>query len=86
MATYDIHKFFCIKCGNEGIPLMRKQGHQHGRFHRKKIYCPNCKVTINHVECKNMEDVEKFKADFAEGVFLDEVEESLAHVGSSWLG
>ena len=84
--NYQMHRFFCIQCGNEGIPIYRKQGHQHGRFHRKKLYCPHCKVEINHVECKNDEDVYEFRIDFEEGVFADEIEESLAHVGSSRIG
>lgn len=84
--NYQMHRFFCIQCGNEGIPIHRKQGHQHGRFHRKKLYCPHCKVEINHVECKNDEDVYEFRLNFEEGVFADEIEESLAHVGSSGIG
>lgn len=82
--NYQTHRFFCIKCGKEGIPLARKQGHKHERFHRKKLYCPYCKMEINHVECQTDEDVYNFRADFEEGVFIDEIEESLAHVGSSW--
>ena len=84
--NYQMHRFFCIQCGNEGIPIYRKQGHQHGRFHRKKLYCPHCKVEINHVECKNDEDVYEFRIDFEAGVFADEIEESLAHVRSSGIG
>ena len=79
--NYKMHRFFCIQCGKEGIPIPRKQGHQHTRFHRKKLYCPYCKVEINHVECKSDEDVYEFKLDFEEGVFADEVEESLAALG-----
>lgn len=83
---FRTHRFFCIQCGNEGIPLARKQGHKHGRFHRKKLYCPCCKVEINHVECQSEEDVYNFKLDFEEGVFADEVKESLAHIGDTGLG
>ena len=83
--NYQTHRFFCIKCGKEGIPLARKQGHKHERFHRKKLYCPYCKMEINHVECQTDEDVYNFRADFEEGVFIDEIEESLAHVGSPGL-
>ena len=84
--TYDTHRFFCIKCGQEGIPIMRKQGHQRETFHRKKLYCPHCKLEINHIECKTQEDVEAFREDFENGVYADEVEESLAHVRDTWLG
>ena len=82
--NYQTHRFFCIKCGKEGIPLARKQGHKHERFHRKKLYCPYCKMEINHVECQTDEDVYNFRADFEEGVFVDEIEESLAHVWPAW--
>ena len=84
--NYQTHRFFCIKCGKEGIPLARKQGHKHERFHRKKLYCPYCKMEINHVECQTDEDVYNFRVDFEEGVFADEIEESLAHVGYSGFG
>lgn len=71
--NYNEHSFYCIKCGNKGIPLMRPQGHQHEQFHRKKLYCPHCHETINHVECKTLEDVETFKIAFADGAYIDEV-------------
>lgn len=77
------HDFYCIKCGNKGIPLMRNEGFQHERFHRKVIYCWHCKEEVNHVECKTTEDVEQFKIDFENGVYTDEAEESLAHVRDS---
>jgi hypothetical protein len=43
-------------------------------------------MEINHVECQTEEDVYNFRIDFEEGVFADEIEESLAHVGSSGFG
>lgn len=81
---YVEHSFYCIKCGNKGIPLMRNQGHQHGRFHRKKLYCPCCQVVINHIECKTPEDIEEFLENFENGVYIDEAEESLDAVRNSW--
>ena len=84
--NYQIHRFFCIKCGNEGIPIHRKHGHQHSRFHRKKLYCPHCKIEVNHIECKCDEDVYDFKLDFEEGVYDDEVEESFSGIRASGLG
>lgn len=84
--NYRTHRFFCIQCGQEGVPLARKQGHKHRRFHRKKLYCPYCKIEINHVECQNDEDVYDFKIDFEEGVFANEVKDSMAVIRSSGLG
>ena len=79
--SYQIHRFFCIKCGNEGIPLSRRQGHKHEKFHRKKLYCTHCKQEINHIECKNDEEVYDFRLDFGEGAFINEAKESVAISG-----
>ena len=80
MAKTVEHSFYCIKCGRKGIPLARKEGHQHKSFHRKKLYCVFCTQEVNHIECKNFEEVEKFKEDFKNGVFVDEAEESVSYV------
>lgn len=79
-----LHDFYCIKCGNKGISIMRKQGHQREKFHRKKLYCPFCKNTINHIECKTMEDIEIFKQNFKEGLYINEAQESLSYLRTSW--
>lgn len=73
------HSFYCIKCGNKGIPLPRKLGHQREKFHRKKMYCIFCKEVVNHIECRTYAEVEQFKIDFGKGVFKDEAEESIEH-------
>ena len=65
---------------------MRKQGFQHERMHRKKLYCMFCKEEVNHVECKSLEDVEEFKKNFENGVYLDEAEESVSHGRNSGIG
>lgn len=77
MAQFEQHRFYCIKCGKESIPLARRHSHKHKKFHRKKLYCPWCKVEINHIECSSQEDVDAFKENFAAGVYEGEVEESL---------
>ena len=74
------HSFYCIQCGKKGIPLARQVGHQRSSFHRKKLYCVYCKQEVNHVECRNYEEVEKFKEDFENGVFEDEAKESISYV------
>ena len=86
MSKMSEHNFYCIRCGNKGIPLSRNRGHQHGRFHKKKLYCMTCKEEVNHIECKNAEDVEIFKTNFENGVYINEVEESLAYLRSSGFG
>lgn len=85
-GNFAEHSFYCIRCGNKGIPLMRKQGFQHERMHRKKLYCMFCKEEVNHVECKSLEDVEEFKKNFENGVYLDEAEESVSHGRNSGIG
>ena len=81
--AYTEHSFYCIKCGNKGIPLMRRQSLQHEKMHRKKLYCLYCKEEVNHVECKNLEEVESFKLNFKNGVYINEAKESLSHVWST---
>ena len=83
MANYDTHKFYCLNCGEEGIPLPRKRGRQRERFHRKKMYCFHCHNTVNHIECKTSEEVEKFKEEFKQGVYEHEAQESMAFVRNS---
>ena len=77
------HSFYCINCGNKGIPIPRNKGFSHKKMHRKKLYCIFCKQEINHVECKTIEDVEKFKQDFKNGAYLDEAKESLSYMRMS---
>ena len=65
------------------MELFRKRGFQHERFHRKKLYCPYCKLELNCIECKNDEDVYEFKENFEKGVYENEVKDSLHYLGSS---
>lgn len=76
----NLHSFYCINCGNKAMELPRKEGHQYGRFHRKKLYCPYCKLEINCIECKNDEDIYEFKENFEKGVYENERTESLDFV------
>ena len=85
MPAFEEHKFFCLNCGRPGIPIRRKLGQQHEAFHRKKLYCPWCKVTINHIECRNDEEVQEFLERFQKGEYQDEAKESLVVSRSTWL-
>lgn len=78
MSATVLHDFYCINCGNKGIPLFRQTGHKHKKMHRKKLYCIYCKEEINHIECKSLEEIEEFKKNFENGVYQNEAEESLA--------
>ena len=79
-GAYIEHSFYCLKCGNKGIPLMRNQGFKHERHHRKKLYCPFCKQEVNHIECSSLDDIEEFHKNFENGVYKNEAEESLSYV------
>ena len=79
---FQEHNFYCIKCGKKGIPLARQTGHQRGKFHRKKLYCLSCKQEVNHIECRNEEEVLTFKRNFENGVYIDEANESIQYTGN----
>ena len=49
----QISNFYCEVCGTKGIPIPRNKGKQRESFHKKKLYCLNCKMETNHIECKN---------------------------------
>lgn len=75
----ETHDFYCICCGKKGIPVMRKVGHQHGKHHMKKLFCITCQKEVNHVECKNYEDVIEFEKKFKQGEYADAAKESLSY-------
>ena len=76
----ETHRFFCINCGQEGIPLPRRMGCAREKFHRKRLYCPNCQTVINMVECRNYDEIVEFKEMFAAGSFIEEAAESLKKI------
>ena len=82
----ETHDFYCVACGNKGLPIFRPHSLQRSKFHRKKLYCFHCKAEVNHVECKNEKDIRKFKHDFAAGVYEDEAKESLSYCRNSCFG
>ena len=83
---FETHDFYCMNCGRKGIPLQRKVGHQHSKLHRKKLYCIYCGEEVNHIECRTLSEVEKFKANFAKGVYKKDAKDSIAYVRTerSW--
>jgi len=80
------HEFYCMKCGHQTIPLARKINHAREKFHRKKLYCPWCKLTLNCIEVRNYAEKLEFLEMFEKGDFKDEVEESLRACGASGVG
>ena len=61
----------------EGYASCPQTGKQKEKFHRKKLYCLNCKTEVNHIECRNQEEIETFKMNFALGLYKEEAAESL---------
>ncbi len=45
------NEFYCVFCGNKGIPVVRRRGAERGAGHLKKLYCLHCQKETNHVEC-----------------------------------
>jgi len=84
--TYEIHDFYCMNCGKKAMMLPRKRGHLHKSAHRKKLYCIWCKCEVNHMEIRNAEEEAEFLENFKNGVYKDEVADSLAVCGNSRLG
>lgn len=76
-ATY--HDFYCINCGKRGLPLPRKICMQHEKFHRKRMYCPWCKIEVAHVEVRTPEEAQEFIDLYEEGSFTEEAAESIKH-------
>lgn len=85
IMAYETHDFYCLNCGHKGLPIHRNKGHLHGAMHRKKLYCMNCKCEVNHVEIRNLDELEKFKDEFERGVYKDEAEESILACRDSWM-
>ena len=83
--NYETHDFYCLMCGRKGLPIQRKIGRQHGQFHRKKLWCPYCKMEINHMEIRSQEEKEYFLEGFNNGEYRQEAEESLSVVRAGWL-
>ena len=86
MAKYESHDFYCINCGNKGLPVFRNNGRLHEEFHRKKLWCCHCKTECNHIEIRNQEEKEEFLEAYNNGEFRDEAADSICHVRACGLG
>lgn len=73
------HDFYCIHCGSKSIPLQRAGNKMKLKNHRKNMYCPTCKRTVNHIECRNQFEIEEFLEDFKNGVYEDEARAELEY-------
>jgi len=81
----DRHSFYCMNCGEKVYELMRPVSHQYGKHHRKALYCPWCKLTVNTIECRNDNEVYEFKEAFAAGEYKEELKESLDFIKNNYM-
>lgn len=83
MAKYNnqiLTDLFCLNCGNKGIPIYRKKSSIREAGHRKALYCINCKETVNHYECRNINEIYDFKQRFQSGEFAEEAKNSIMYI------
>lgn len=52
MSKIIINDFYCVLCGNKGIPIPRRGGAEREAGHLKKLFCLHCGKETNHCECK----------------------------------
>ena len=45
------HEFYCTRCGNKGLPVVRIKGSEREAGHLKKLFCLTCLMETNHAEC-----------------------------------
>lgn len=66
-----LSEFYCTKCGNKGIPIMRRKGAEREAGHLKRIFCLKCQQEWNHAECKPFShyDHEDFLVEFEHNNF-----------------
>lgn len=70
-------RFFCICCGQEGMPVWRRRKREPG--HLKSLYCIHCRMRLNHFEARNEAEARKFLADFEAGVYREAAEETIRY-------
>lgn len=83
---FEIHSFYCPNCGKKSMDLPRNLNGQKSGLHRKKLYCPWCKITLNQIEIKNDKEYFDFKNKFEEGGFKGEVADSLSFIWAPGVG
>lgn len=71
MAKHITHSFCCIHCGNEGIPISRRDGSLRAKGHFKNLYCIHCRNTTRHLELHNDYEMNDFKEKFAKGEYVE---------------
>jgi hypothetical protein len=65
--NYETHDFYCLRCANKTLPVLRSHAKKKEQFHRKKLWCTHCQMEINCVEIKTLEEKEIFMEGFNNG-------------------
>lgn len=68
-----VSRFFCTKCGREGIPIQRTISKEREPGHLKRLYCIYCKEEVNHAEVREIGgyDHDDFKQEYDLGRFVN---------------
>lgn len=75
MAKFMLEsEFYCTKCGNKGIPIVRRAGRGREAGHLKKLWCIYCKEEHNFCETKEFTHYSKedFDLEFKYGNFASD--------------
>lgn len=83
MAKNVTHDFYCIHCGQRGIPISRQVGKLREKDHIKNLYCIYCKKATRHLEVYNDIEAKEFKENFIKGVYMDDAKGDQASCGVS---
>ena len=67
-------EFYCVICGNKGIPVFRRAGQGREAGHLKKLFCLHCNKETNHAEVRPYGKYSKidFYKEFTFGNFDEE--------------
>lgn len=71
--NFSVSEFYCVQCGNKGMPIPRTEAKKREFGHMKKLYCLHCKEEVNHIEIVQFGTYtkEQFKKDYEAGKFKD---------------
>ena len=47
-----LSEFYCVECGNKGIPIARRISQLREAGHLKKLFCLHCQKETNHAEIR----------------------------------
>lgn len=69
-------EFYCLCCGKKGLPIVRR-GSKKERGHLKKLWCPYCMETVNHMEVRSLDERAEFLEHFERGDYVELAKQSV---------